>query len=522
MEKLKDRKAYLIGGGIASLASAAYLIRDGHIPGKNIVIFEESNDIGGSLDGKKSSNKSYILRGYRMFEKRVYTSTLDLMSFIPSLSNPRKTIKDEFFNFNRKDKVFDRCRLVENGARIKSIHLGLNWKDRADLTKIMMRSEASLGSSQIKDNFRPGFFKTNYWYEVCTTFAFQPWHSAAEFRRYLLRYLHDAPNINTLSRLVSTPYNQYDSIILPLLKWLKKQGVCFEKNSKIYDIDFKDKNVERIYYFKSLSRKEIVVDEKDYVFVTIGSMTANSSIGSMDSTPKLRGDIEGSWMLWKNIAKKQKNFGRPSVFGNNINKSKFESFTITFQDSELPNLIKKFTGNKKRHSGVITFKDSNWLLSMIVPHQPHFINQSKNLTVCWGYGLFPDKYGNYVKKKMSECTGREILAELFSHFGFKKNMERFIKKSICVPCMLPYATSQFLARKEGDRPQIIPEGSTNLAFIGQFCEIPEEITFTIEYSIRSAHIAVHSFLNLRHKLPPIYPGKKHIKVLYNVAKTMFR
>ncbi|MCX6722619.1 MAG: oleate hydratase [Candidatus Staskawiczbacteria bacterium] len=524
MKEKKDKNVYLIGAGIASLASAAYLIREGKIPGRNIIILEESNIIGGSMDGEKFSKNSYIMRGYRMFEKKVYTSTFDLMSFIPSLNKSGGTLRDEFLEFNKKNKVFDKCRLVENGAKVQSSYLGLSWKDKRDLMRIMNRSEVSLGSSQIKDNFGAQFFRTNYWYEMCTIFAFQPWHSAAEFRRYCLRYIQDTPKINTLRCIENTPYAQQDSLILPILKWLNGQGVHFEKNSRVYDLDFEqNKSVERICYFKGSKKNKIIVGENDYVLATVGSITENSSIGSMNKAPKQKIDkLSGAWELWKNIAKKQENFGRPSVFANNIDKSKLESFTITFQGSEVPDLIKKFTGSETGHGGAITFKDSNWLISMIIPHQPHFINQPKNLTVCWGYSLFPDKKGNYVKKSMLECTGREILIELFSHFGFEKNMEKIIKKSICIPCILPYASSQFLPRKKGDRPAVIPEGSKNFAFIGQFCEVPEEATFTVEYSVRSAQIAVYSLLNLHHKIPPIYQGKTHIKILYNVLKTVFR
>lgn len=526
MKENKDKKVYLIGAGIASLASAAYFIRDGKIPGENIFILDESNSIGGSMDAKKSAKNSYIMRGYRMFEKKVYTSTFDLMSFIPSLNDPENTIKEEFLEFNRKNKVFDRCRLVENGAKIQSNHLGLEWKDRWDIIRLINRSEASLGTSKILDNFRPEFFKSNYWYEMCTVFAFQPWHSAAEFRRYCVRYIHVAPKINTLECVESTPYNQYDSMILPILKWLKEKGVHFEEKSKVYDLDFgQNGNVERIYYVKGLKKKEISVDEKDYVLPIIGSMTENSSAGSMTKAPETNvGKLGGAWELWKNIAKKQKHLGHPSVFADNIDKSNFESFTITFQDSVIPNLIKNFTGSTTGHGGVITFKDSDWLISLIIPHQPHFIDQPKNLTVCWGYALYPDKKGNYVKKSMSACTGKEILKELFFHFGFEKNMdiEKLIKKSVCIPCKLPYATSQFLARGKGDRPAVIPEGTKNFAFLGQFCEIPEETTFTVEYSVRSAQIAVYSLLNLHHKIPPIYQGKKHIGILYNVVRTMFQ
>ena len=184
----KKTKAYLVGGGIASLASAVYLIKDGHIPGKNITIFEKSKIVGGSLDGQSlSSEKGYIMRGYRMFGEKAYTCTFDLLSFIPSLDNPKKTVKDEIFDFNKKVKMHSNSRLVENGKIVDSRSLGLSWRDRYDLFKVVARSESSLGNLQIKDYFTPSFFKTNFWIEICTIFSFQPWHSLVEARRYLFR-----------------------------------------------------------------------------------------------------------------------------------------------------------------------------------------------------------------------------------------------------------------------------------------------------------------------------------------------
>lgn len=526
MEDTNSKKVYLVGAGIASLASAAYFIKEGEIPGENIFIFEESKNIGGSMDGEKLPKNAYVLRGYRMFESRVYTSTLDLMSFIPSLTHPRKTLKDEFSDFNRENKFFDKCRLVENGRRIDSGRFGLSWKDRWNLIKIIGRTEASLGASQIQDNFSREFFKTNYWYEMCTVFAFQPRHSAAEFRRYCLRYIHEAPNMSTVRGMKSTPLNQLDSLITPLASWLVDRGVHFEKGCTVYDMDFGESaNVEKIYYRKGKSRQEIAVDKNDYVLATIGSMTENSSNGTMDAAPAHKATrTGGAWELWENISQKVKNFGRPSVFCSDTDKTKLESFTITFRDSVVPDLIKKFTGREAGLGEAVTFKDSNWLVSIIVPHQPYFIDQPKELTIAWGYALSPDQKGDYVKKAMHECSGEEILTELFSHFRFDEevDMERLIEKSVCIPSWLPYGTSQFLPRRAGDRPAVIPEGSRNFAFIGQFCEVPEEATFTVEYSVRSALIAVSSLLGLRHKMPPIYQGKKRAKVLYNALKTILR
>jgi oleate hydratase len=123
---------------------------------------------------------------------------------------------------------------------------------------------------------------------------------------------------------------------------------------------------------------------------------------------------------------------------------------------------------------------------------------------------------------MVDCTGEEILTELLCHLKFNDDMEKILKTSICIPCILPFTTAQFLTRSKGDRPEVIPEGSTNLALLGQFCEIPDDVVFTMDYSVRSAQMAVYKFLNLDKKVTPIYKGQYDVRVLYNSIVAMLK
>jgi len=479
------------------------------------------------MDGQGSPEKNYVIRGGRMFENEAYTCTYDLLASIPSLTDPQKTVKDEFDAFNAKFKTYSHCRLVENGQKVDVHSLGLSRRDRLSLVHMLAQSEEDLGMRRIDDCFAPAFFETNFWYMWCTTFAFQPWHSAVEFKRYLHRFIQEFPRIHTLEGVRRTPYNQYDSIVLPLIKWLGTQGVHFEMHCQVTSLDFKpsedEKTVERIHYTRDGKQDVITVNSDDLVFVTLGSMTAASSLGSMTAAPTLcTKQSSGAWTLWENIAQKQPGCGLPSVFDNHIPESLWESFTVTFRDPTFFRLMEEFTGNQAGTGGLVTFKDSNWLMSVVLAHQPHFINQPENINVCWGYGLFPHKEGNYVHKKMSECTGAEILTELCSHLRFTDELPLILETSTCIPCMMPFITSQFLPRVKGDRPPVIPEGSTNLAFIGQFCEIPDDVVFTVEYSVRSAQIAVYSLLNLDKHVSPLYKGEHDIRVAVNSMVTMFK
>ncbi len=518
-------KAYLVGGGIASLASAAYLIRDGGVPGSNICIFEETLLLGGSLDASGSPDHGYVMRGGRMFTYEAYSCTLDLLSFIPSLTDSNKTVKDEIYEFNERLKYHSHSRLVRAGEKVDVSVLGLGNQDRLDLIKVMMIPESSLGARRILDVFQPSFFKTNFWYMWATTFAFQPWHSAVELKRYINRFIQEFPRIHTLAGIRRTPYNQYDSIVRPLTTWLTARGVRFETGARVTDLDFKygpaGRGVERIRYVRDGVPHAIAVGDGDLVFVTNGSMTAASSLGSMTSPARLGAkDQDGSWALWENLAKKHADFGRPGVFNGNVDESKWLSFTVTMRDPTFFNLMEKFTGNAAGTGGLVTFTDSNWLISVVLPHQPHFIGQPQDIRVCWGYGLFVDAEGNFVKKKMSECTGEELLIELLGHLRFDAHKSLILKTSNCIPCMLPFITSQFMPRIKGDRPMVRPKGTTNIAFVGQYCEIPDDVVFTVEYSVRSAQIAVYSLLDIGKDVSKLYKGKYDPGVLFNALKTL--
>jgi oleate hydratase len=339
--------------------------------------------------------------------------------------------------------------------------------------------------------------------------------------------MHEFPRIDTLSGVYRTPYNQYDSIVRPLAKWLQEQGVAFEMNCRVTGIDIKpaggEITVERIRYTREGEPAEIPVGGDDHVFVTLGSMTADSRLGSMISPPPPGpSEPDGSWSLWESLAKERPDLGRPSVFDGNTDLSRWLSFTMTFRDPTFFRLMEDFSGNEPGTGALVTFKDSSWLLSVVLAYQPHFLDQPADTTVCWGYGLSPGREGDFVPKPMSECTGAEILEELCRHLRFTRELPRILETSTCIPCLMPYITSQFMPRQKGDRPPVVPHGSTNLALIGQFCEIPEDVVFTVEYSVRSAQIAVYSLLHLDKRVSPIYRGYLDPRVLLDSLRTVLR
>jgi oleate hydratase len=252
-------------------------------------------------------------------------------------------------------------------------------------------------------------------------------------------------------------------------------------------------------------------------------MTADKSFGSMTQAPQIeRGKRSGAWRLWETIAAGRPEFGNPATFDNHIGESLWESFTVTMNDPTFLQLMQKFSGSEAGKGGLITFKDSNWLLTVSVFHQPFYPDQPKDVFVWWGYGLYHDRVGQYVKKTMAECSGKEILEEVLGHLRFDEQKEKILATANVIPCVMPYITSQFLVRKGGDRPDVVPKGSTNLAFLGQFAEQPDDVVFTVEYSVRSAQAAVYSLLKLDKEPTPFYKGQHDPRVLFTALETLHR
>jgi oleate hydratase len=324
---------------------------------------------------------------------------------------------------------------------------------------------------------------------------------------------------NRLEGIQRTVYNQYDSLVRPLQKWLEDRGVVFQLNTRVIDLGFEaldeGTTVRRIGTERDGTIGEIAVRPGDHVLITLGSMTEGSSLGGMDTVPRLKDKAAGgAWRLWERIAEGRPDFGRPGVFADHVDQSKWVSFTTTLSDPTFLGLVRDSTGNVPGEGGLITFPQSSWLASIVIPHQPHFIGQPDDVSVFWGYGLAVDRPGDFVKKPMSACTGREILTEILGHLRIEAEAPKILESAICIPCMMPFITSQFLRREKGDRPQVLPTGSKNLAFIGQFCELPDDVVFTVEYSIRSAQTAVYALLGLKREPPPVYRGQFDPRVLF--------
>lgn len=523
----------MVGGGIGSLAAAAFMIRDGGIPGRNLIIYEAMPIVGGSLDGGGNPTDGYTLRGGRMLTTDNYECTWDLFKTIPSIMSPGKTVFEETIAFNERHQPHSRARLVDqNRAKLDVESMGFSMQDRIELLKLTEADEAKLGTNRITDWLSPPFFKTNFWFMWATTFAFQPWHSAVEFKRYLHRFMLEFSRIETLAGVKRTIYNQFDSLVRPLLCWLEAQGVNLVTHCTVTDFDLKTEDgklvVSGIQYRHDGKRETIAnclqqrfaIGDDDLVFFQNGSMTDASSFGSMTSAPqRLTKQESGGWALWEKLAASYPEFGNPAAFNSSIPESFWESFTVTLRDTTFFDKMEAFSGNQAGTGGLVTLKDSNWLLSIVLAHQPHFAGQPADVQVFWGYALHPDRIGNFVPKAMSDCTGKDILQELCGHLNFDQDT---VASAICIPCRMPYITSMFMPRAYTDRPLPVPKRSKNLAFVSQFVEIPEDVVFTVEYSIRAAQMAVYELLGIDREIPPILHHDQSVKVKLDTVIKAFR
>ena len=524
-----ERQAYFVGGGLASLAGAAYLIRDCNFKGENIHIIEGLHILGGSNDGAGDATNGFIVRGGRMLNEETYENFWELFSTIPSIDMPGMSVTEEILNFDHLHPTHSQARLVDKyGNKIDVTTMGFNHADRLALGKLMMMPEEKLDDLTIEDWFRhtPHFFTTNFWYMWQTTFAFQKWSSLFEFKRYMERMIFEFSRIETLEGVTRTPYNQYESVILPIKEYLSNHNVDFSINATVTDIDFKPGEgitATAIHITDEEGEKIIELKEDDICIMTNGCMTDNATLGDFNTAPEYKPGKPMSGELWEKVAKKKMGLGNPTPFFGNPDNTNWESFTVTCKGNYLLKLIEQFSGNIPGSGALMTFRDSNWLMSIVVAAQPHFKNQPMDTTIFWGYGLYTDKVGNYVRKPMRECTGEEILIELLHHLHFEDKIDEIMETVVnVIPCMMPYIDAQFQPRKMTDRPKVVPEGSTNFAMTSQFVEIPEDMVFTEEYSVRAARIAVYTLLNVKHKtIIPVTPYKKDPKVMMKALKKSY-
>ncbi|UQX09448.1 oleate hydratase [Candidatus Mycobacterium methanotrophicum] len=528
-EGVDNKTAWLVGAGLASMSAAAFMIRDGQLPGAKITILERLSLPGGALDGIKEPKRGFIIRGGREMEDHM-ECLWDLFRSVPSIEIPGASVLDEFYWLNKDDPNRSLCRTTVN--RGQNAHtdglFALNVKAQKEIVKVFLASRAEMENKRINEVFSRDFLDSNFWLYWRTMFAFEEWHSALEMKLYLHRFIHHIGGLPDLSALKFTKYNQYESLVLPLYRWLLDQGVTFHFDTEVTDIDFdigtNRKQATTIHWIRDGVPGEVDLGAEDLVLITIGSLTENSDNGDHHSPAKLNTGPAPAWELWRRIAANDPCFGRPDVFGGHIPETKWESATVTTLDRRIPGYIEKickrdpFTG-KIVTGGIVTARDSKWLLSWTVNRQPHFKQQPPDQIVAWLYALFVDVSGDYVTKPMQDCTGEEITQEWLYHLGVPDDeiADLAANGATTAPVMMPYVTAFFMPRGSDDRPDVVPEGAVNFAFIGQFAETTRDCIFTTEYSVRTGMEAAYRLLGVERGVPEVFDSTYDIRRLLAAA-----
>ena len=534
-EKPKDadkKSAYIIGTGLAGLSAAFYLVRDGQVKGERIHLLEKLELAGGSCDGRRDITKGFYMRGGREMDNH-FEVMWDMFRDVPSIENPEVSVLDEYYWLNKHDPNYSLCRATVDCG--KDAHtdkkFALDKESALALSKLFMTPEEALEDKKISDVLPDSFWNTNFWLYWQTMFAFQRWSSALEMKRYLCRYVHHIDGLPDFSALRFTKYNQYESMILPLVKYLEAHGVSIEYGMDVKNVIFAHEGdrilAKQIIYQKDGTEHSIDLTPDDLVFITNGCCTDTSCYGDQTHAPDLSGIENGkgeSWDLWKNIAKQATHgeFGRPEVFCSDTEATNWMSATVETANEEIIQHIISVCKRDPREGkvttgGIVTVKDSteNWYLSWTINRQPQFKAQTPGSVLVWVYALNTNKPGNYVKKAMRDCTGEEVCREWLYHIGVpQKEIDRLAKEACnTTSCFMPYINAFFQPRKAQDRPLVVPQGAVNFAFLGQFAETPRDTIFTTEYSIRTGMEAVYTLLDVDRAVPEVWGSKYDVREL---------
>ena len=535
-EGVEKKSAYIIGTGLAGLTAAFYLVRDGQMPGNHIHLLEKLELAGGSCDGYKDVHKGFYMRGGREMDNH-FEIMWDVFRDVPSIETPNVSVLDEYYWLNKHDPNYSLCRATVNKG--EDAHTDklfkLDKNSAMALSQLFITPEEILEDKKISDVLPESFWDTNFWLYWQTMFAFQKWSSALEMKRYLCRYVHHIDGLPDFSALRFTKYNQYESMILPLIEYLKKHDVDVQfgmdvKNVVIEDVDGK-KTAKELIYVKDNKEQSIPLTADDLVFITNGCCTDTSCYGDQTHAPDLSNIVNGqgeSWDLWKNIAKQAKHdeYGHPDVFCSDTEATNWMSATVETSNEDIINHIMNICkrdprAGKVTTGGIVTVKDSvdNWFLSWTINRQPQFKSQNKDTVLVWLYALHTDIKGNYIKKAMRDCTGEEICQEWLYHIGMDESKIKDYSENACntTTCFMPYINAFFQPRKNVDRPKVVPEGAVNFAFIGQFAETPRDTIFTTEYSMRTGMESVYTLLNVDRGVPEVWGSQYDIRELLRAA-----
>ena len=456
---IEHKTAHIIGGGLAGLAAAAFLATDAHMPAANITVYEDLPTLGGSMDGTGDAVTGYVNRGERELEAHMECLWY-LFSKVPSLKRPGRTVLDETREFNCREPISSHWRVIEKqGLKAKYDSLRLPNDAARHLLRLLVTPETEMQDKSMRDCFSPSFFESNFWHLFSSMLSFDDYHSG--LRSAVTCQVHAphagdaAPGRDLAHRVqrVRCPHPPPHRLAAGSGGALRAQP----PGSWTWWLTRKDgeTTVIGLTVQSAEGRSEIVLTAEDFVLLTNGSLTQNTTYGDNETavTWNLDRQERGLFTLWEKLAALDPKFGRPEKFISWPEKTRWTSFFVTVVDyPNFADYIEKVSGDKRGNGGAVTVKDSSWGLGFICTPSPS-TPTSPTTSIFWGYGLRGNSIGDYVKKPMVDCTGNEVLAEFLYHLGLEDSIDDFTAHAKVSLAGMPYITSQFMPGRSATVPE---------------------------------------------------------------------
>jgi oleate hydratase len=504
-------EAWVLGSGTASLASAVYLITHAKLRPSAVHILDEHLSLQETIHRQGSAHAGYdqfagclpvpIGPDLKEFLDTIPSAVAEGQSFLDDIQQEEKRLAI--------DRTGRTCFIAQKDGCFRHLpteSLNLGWNHRINLIRLLMKREKTLQGVAIRDFFRRSFFESTFWTIWSMQFGFQPWHSAAEFRRAIRQYLSGFRSLSISSCLDVTGHYQYESIYLPIYFFLQSQGVDFQFGTKIRNIETTLNQNQYAITQLSLSRHGLDFQEKlgpsDIVLATLGSTVSGCAIGTNDHPPSWHSieasdHLDANWSLWLEVGNKYQGLGNPYTFCTRKSESILESFTVTTEDIEFFDHLESLSQCPCQAGAMIIMKNSSWRLSLCLPVQPVFPQQPQDVRVLWGFALLPEIEGDHVKKNMLSCSGAEVMSEILYHLDLPRDMAmEALQRSIVIPRAMPRMSSTLLTRSLEDRARIAPESISNLGLVGSFVETPGRTCVDVSYGVHAARIAVSHLMGL--------------------------
>ncbi len=489
------RNIYFAGGGLAALSGAYYLIHDCNIPGDCIHIFEGSANIGGAFNVGGDAESGFIMTVPKLFSERNHANLMDMLSGIKSLSLPELSVKEEIINYMNANPVCENARLISADGQPTAHGFGLTKKTLNTIKSLLSAKDYAISAITVEDYFAQAseLFNSNFWAIISSSYLLRRRSSAEEFKHILSCISGEISELYTMKNVVRTQFNEQETVIAALEAYLKAHDVNFATHCSVVDAEFEEgtNRVVSIHLDDNGTQKTFYLNKNDLLFVTNGSSSECATIGDYNYPAPVSDEIATSAALWKKLAAKRDDMGAPEKFCDDSD-SEMISFTITAKSRLLLDRINELTGNDAVSGVLTTFKGSPWGLTISNIPQPYFAGQDDDITVICGYGTDPDAEGKYIDKAMRYASGAEILFELVKHLGLDDRWDEITENIInVIPCAMPYATAPSLPYSTGEKPLITSGDSGNMAFIGQFVKLGAGISYSSEYTVRTAREAAY-------------------------------